>query len=309
MIDKENTKQTKPLVFFVCFVIFVCSVFSLRSFGSGPHRYGEPVQLGMITNPKLAEISGITPSHTAKGLWWVHNDSGDQARIYIINSSGKLLGQYTVAEARNRDWEDMAGYKDSRGTPMLYLADSGDNELKRDDLTIYRVKEPDLSKGVMTGMTATAEAFPFRYPDGRQNAEALFVDPKNGRPYLVTKTMSPPCGVYRFPLPLRPGVKATLEKVEGAGADRISKMMLVTGAANSPDGRRVIVRSYFGAFELSRDGGGTFESIFKSVPESIKLAPERQGEAISYTTDGRSVVTTSEKIPAPIFKVTRENIN
>ncbi len=253
----------------------------------------------------------MTPSRTAKGLWWVHNDSGDKARIYLIDSSGKLHGRFTVTGARNRDWEDMASYIDVNKKPMLYLADSGNNSRKRDDLTIYRIKEPTLSpngpKGVKDGATENAEAFPFRYPDGRHDAEALFVDPKNGRPYLITKSMSSTGGVYRFPLPLRPKEKVTLEKVTGEASDQISKLLMVTGAAVSPDGNRVVIRTYFGAYELARTSGkGNFETIFKSELKSIKLPLLRQGEAISYTLDGRSIVTTSEKIPAPIFKLTRD---
>ncbi len=315
------TKQTKKSKFFVCLVIFVCFVFSLsHSDEAQPQKpltsYGEPSQIGTITSSTLSEISGITPSRTAKGLWWVHNDSGDKARIYAINSSGKLLGRYDVTGARNRDWEDMAGFVDIQKKPILYLADFGDNDSKRDDLTIYRVREPDLSKGLpkglpkgpIEGVTEQAEAFPFRYPDGRHDAEALFVDPKSGRPYVITKTMSPPCGVYRFPLPLRPGEKVTLEKVKGEAADRLSKVILITGAASSADGTRVVVRTYFGAFELTRTRGGpgsSFETIFSTIPVTIKLPLERQGEAISYTLDGKSIITTSERIPAPIFKINR----
>jgi hypothetical protein len=272
--------------------------------------YGEATQIGTITSQSLAEISGMTPSRTARGLWWVHNDSGDKARIYLIDERGKLHGRFIVTGARNRDWEDMAGYLDNNKRPMLYLADFGDNSRKRDDLIIYRIKEPVIpkggSKGLRDGATESAEAFPFRYPDGRHDAEALLVDPKNGRPYVITKTMSSSGGVYRFPLPLRPKEKVTLEKVPGKAVDQISNLLMVTGAAVSPDGRRVVIRTYFGAYELSRaSSGGNFETIFKSELTTIKLPLLRQGEAIGYSLDGRSIVTTSEKIPAPIFRLTR----
>lgn len=282
----------------------ITNIMRASQFTSG--SYGKPVEIGKIDDSALQEISGLTPSRTGNGLWWVHNDSGDQPRIYAINSSGKLLGRYTVTGARNRDWEDMAGFTAGNGKPMLYLADIGDNQRKRDDLTLYRIKEPDLSKGVRDGKTEPAVPLPFRYPDGHHDAEALFVDPQNGRPYIVTKTFSPPCGIYRFPLPLRPNVKVTLEKVEkteGAAVDRITGLMLVTGAATSPDGNHVVVRNYLTAYEMARTRGGAFETIFKSEPKEVPLALDRQGEAISYTRDGKSIVTTSEKTPAPIHKI------
>jgi hypothetical protein len=314
---KERLRWNRSLplavLIFACFALspgFSRKIDPIRPAAS----YSEATQIGTITSQSLAEISGMTPSRTTRGLWWVHNDSGDKARIYLIDSSGKLHGRFAITGARNRDWEDMAGSIDGNKKPMLYLADFGDNARKRDDLTIYRVKEPVLSptppkdgaKGPRDGATESAEAFPFRYPDGRHDAEALFVDPKNGRPYVITKSMSSSGGVYRFPLPLRPKEKVTLEKVTGEAVDQISKLLMVTGAAVSPDGSRVVIRTYFGAYELSRaSGGGNFETIFKSELKTIKLPLLRQGEAISYTLDGRSIVTTSEKIPAPIFKLTR----
>ncbi len=276
-----------------------------RAHSNSSDIYGEPSQIGTITDSPLTEISGMAPSLTAKGLWWVHNDSGDKVRLYVINASGKLLGKYDVTGARNRDWEDLASGPGRNGSPQLYIADIGDNSLKHETSTIYRVKEPDLSKGSFNGATQAVEPLNFRYPDGRHDAEAIFVDPQSGRPYIVTKTMSPPCGVYRFPLPLTPGETVTLEKVSGEAVDRIEQLMLVTGAAASRDGSRVIVRSYFTAVEMTRARSSPFETIFKSSPQTVKLPIERQGEAISYSPDGQAIITVSEKLPAPIYRMKR----
>ncbi len=273
--------------------------------GSG---YEAAKPLGTITDAQLTEISGLAPSRTARGVWWMHNDSGDQPRVYAVNSRGKLLAKFTVTEAKHVDWEDMASGPGKDGKPALYLADSGNNSLSRGELTLYRVAEPSLAKAtpktVLTGETAAAEAFPFRYPDGKHDAEALFLDPQSGRPYLVTKQMTPPCAVYRFPLPLRAGQVVTLEKVTGKAIKAISQLALVTGAATSPDGKRVVIRTYFTALELVRTGG-KFESLFNAEPQTIKIPLEKQGEAISYTLDGKALVTTSEKLPAPLYQLVR----
>jgi hypothetical protein len=269
--------------------------------------YGEAQLIGTISDPQLNEISGLAPSHSAKGLWWAHNDSGDQARLYVINSAGKKLGQFIVAGAKNRDWEDMASYIGKDGQAMLLIADSGNNGATQEELTLYRLKEPNLAKS-KSGETEPAEVFTFRYPDGKFDAEALFVDPASGRPYLVTKTNKPPCAIYRFPLPLRAGQTMTLEKVKGAATQRVGQLLMTTGAAASPDGNRVVVRTYFTALELMRAKGGGFETIFSSEPETIKIPLERQGEAISYTADGKALVTTSEGVPAPFYQLPRQPI-
>jgi hypothetical protein len=270
--------------------------------------YTAPKQIGTITNAQLTEISGLAPSRINKGIWWAHNDSGDQARLYALNNKGQLLTKYNVKGAKNVDWEDLASGPGSDDKPALYIADIGNNSLSRSELVIYRVSEPHLAqtapKTVLTGETVAAEAFRFRYPDGKHDAEALFVDPQSGRPYLVTKKMAPPCAIYRFPLPLQPGKTVTLEKVTGKAVEAIAQLALVTGATASPDGKRVAIRTYFTAIELARTGG-RFESVFNAEPLTIKLPLERQGEAISFTADGKALVTTSERLPAALFQLVR----
>ena len=278
----------------------------IADMASDTKGYGEPRQVGAITDKALKEISGIAPGRVTPGVWWVHNDSGGAARLYAINSEGKLLGSFNVSGAKNKDWEDIAGGPGRGGAPALYIADIGDNGASRDDLVVYRVKEPRLTPGAKSQSTEPAEAFPFRYPDGRHNAEAIFVDPESGRPYIVTKTQTSRCGVYRFPLPLRPGQSVMLEEVKGESIASIAQLRLVTGAAASPDGRRVGVRTYFSAVELRRAPGRGFEAVFSAELVPIRLPLEQQGEAIAYTADGKAIVTTSEKLPAPIYQMTRQ---
>jgi len=268
--------------------------------------YESAQQIGTITDRRLDEVSGITASRRTDGVWWVHNDSGDLPRIFAVNSSGRLLGIYRVVGAINVDWEDIASGPGADGGPALYIADIGDNENRRDAVVVYRVKEPDISSSGEPAQTESAEPFQFRYPDGAHNAEALIVDPGSGRIYVITKTQSHSCNVYRSPWPLKLGEPMTFEPMTGAAVATISQWRLVTGAAASPDGRRVAIRTYFSAFELLRAPGKGFESVFDSSPSSISLPLEQQGEAISYTRDAKYLVTTSEKLPAPIHQLKRK---
>jgi hypothetical protein len=279
----------------------------------GSALYDEAQQVGTITAPELSEISGLAPGRAARGVWWAHNDSGGKARIYAVSQTGQLLASFDVAGATNVDWEDIAAAPGADSRPALYIADTGNNGRDRDELTIYRVREPQFTpgaragaEGVISGATEAAEAFHFRYPDGRHDAEAIFVDPRSLRVYVVTKTMRENCRVYRFPHPPRAGERVTLEAVTGARVEAVERMRLVTGAATSPDGSRVVVRTYFSAFEFQRAPGGRFESVFDRDPTSLKLPQTRQGEAIAYSADGQSLVTTSEKLPAPLYQMTRK---
>jgi hypothetical protein len=273
----------------------------------GDDEYGTPRIIGTITDRQLDEVSGLVQSSSG-AFWWVLNDSGNAPRIYAIEGNGRLLARFNVSGAKQIDWEDLARGPGRDGKPALYIADAGNNNLDREELTIYRVPEPRVSRRAQndlhTGKTAPAEAFRFRYPEGKHDAEALFVDPETGRPYLVTKELIPPCGVYRFPLPLSATRTVVLEKVHGDAIKVISGMMLVTGAATSPDGKRVTIRTYLTALELVRSGE-PFESLFKAQPRTVRIPIEKQGEAISYTASGMGLVTTSEKVPAPLFEMDR----
>lgn len=267
--------------------------------------YEDARQIGTITASELSEISGIAPSYREPDVYWVHNDSGGKARIYAVDSNGKRIATFDVSGATNIDWEDIASVSVVNSEPALYIADIGNNHLDREELVIYRVGEPKLASE-KSGLTETAEAFYFRYPDGQHDAEAIFVDPDSEQIYVVTKTATQNCRVYRFPNRPRSGEHVTLEIVKGKHIASVESIRLVTGAATSPDGNRVIIRTYFSAFEFQRAKGAAFDSIFDREPVTIKVPQMRQGEAVAYSSDGKAIVMTSEKLPAPIFQMNRK---
>ncbi len=165
-------------------------------------------------------------------------------------------------------------------------------------MAVYAVREPVAEEPA--GIVATWRA---RYPDGQLNAEALMLDPHDGRLYLVTKEGSGRAEVFRFPA--QPSeTTGILERVavvqlEGTSAS----MRKVTGGDWSADGRRVVLRSYIVAWEW--DTHTTDRSAhWNDEPRRAWLAVEDQGEAIAYTADG-SLLTTSEGEPMAVNLVPR----
>ena len=61
-----------------------------------------------IRSSEIDECSGIVASRRYSDLYWVHNDSGDRARFFGIDSRGELRVQIEVDGAQNVDWEDIA---------------------------------------------------------------------------------------------------------------------------------------------------------------------------------------------------------
>src|SRR5690554_2937742 len=73
-----------------------------------PTAYSDPIETGKLESVDLKEASGSAASKCQPGVYWTHNDSGDDALIYAINEKGEHLGVWAVAGAANKDWEDIA---------------------------------------------------------------------------------------------------------------------------------------------------------------------------------------------------------
>lgn len=155
-------------------------------------------------------MSGIARSRTYSGIYWVHNDSGDRARIFPIRQDGSVVippfvsrrdtssrpedpalvyEGIQVGGAVNIDWEDIAIDGDT-----LYIADTGNNANARHDLAVYVLKEPNPET---TLQTPILKRIPIAYPDQKAfpgdewhfDCEAIFVF--QGKLYFLTKHRAP----------------------------------------------------------------------------------------------------------------------
>ncbi|HEV2734240.1 MAG TPA: hypothetical protein VGV85_05345 [Longimicrobiaceae bacterium] len=234
----------------------------------------------------VAESSGLAESRVRPGVFWTHNDSGGDPVLYAVNAAGQLLGTVRVTGAENKDWEDVA-VGPCPGGSCLYIGDTGDNNGKRKDVEVYRVPEP------LPTATATAPAqrFKLRYPQQSRDSEAMFVLP-DGTLYLITKGRQHPVELFRAAAPLRAGATSVLQRVSGLSTSEPGRIDQVTGAAATPDGRRVAVRTYTGLYVFR-----TADLLSGDQPaaERVDLAPldEPQGEAVEIRDDG-TVFLTSE---------------
>ncbi|HEX2211835.1 MAG TPA: hypothetical protein VHG93_29380 [Longimicrobium sp.] len=248
---------------------------------------------------EIHESSGVAVSRAHAGILWTHNDSGDPL-LYAVYADGRTAGRVRVAGARVEDWEDVALAPCPSGGDCLYVADIGDNDAERPSITVYRVPEP--APGAAA--SAPAEAIRLRYPDGAQDAEAMFV--LGGAIHVVTKGESGPIAIYRAPRSAGPGAEATLERVRQLSPGKVDRPMRVTGADASADGRWVVMRtlesaSLYPASELDGDG--------PLAPRAVDLEEldERQGEGIAFAPDGSLVVTSEggkKDRPATVARLT-----
>jgi len=233
---------------------------------------------------------------------WVHNDSGDSARIYALSIQGKHLGVYNLVGASATDWEDIAiGPGPVEGQDYVYIGDTGDNTRNRSSVTVYRVAEPSVSatQDPVTVDLDGVDALPMQYPGpAAYDCEALLVDPVNGDIFLVTKDRAGEgvAHVFRNPAPHTPGVMVTLELV-----DSIPLPSQVTGGDVSPSGDGVLLRLYFQGYYWPRATGTNLWEAFSGTACSVPLAVEPQGEAIAFAPDGLGYFTISEGAYQPVY--------
>lgn len=268
-----------------------------------------PVQTGVIRSAEIRETSGIVASRRNPGLLWLHNDSGDEPRLFAVRVDGTLAGIYLLEGARAFDWEDIAiGPAPGSPLPHLYVGDIGDNQRVRTDITVYRVPEPRIGPGQAVPRRLTdVERFMLYYPDGPHDAETLMVDPAGGGVFIVTKDRgSTVAQVFRAAFPLHSGTRSPLAEVgriawEGTTAAET----LATGGDISPDGSEIVIRTYLRAWLWRRREGESVPQALARRPCEVPLAVDVQGEAIGFLADGSGYVTVSEGREVPIYRFDR----
>jgi hypothetical protein len=291
-------------------IILISVVMTLFAAGSYSAQSGTPElafrigrQVGKIQAKSLNEASGIVASRKNPGVLWIHNDSGNSATVYALNTEGKLLQTCRIEGAHNRDWEDIAiGPGPDKKLDYLYIGDIGDNSARHSSIIIYRVPEPKVDpNGPPTEMEiGPAEKIEMVYPDGPKDAETLMVDPDNGDIYIVSKREIF-CRVFRA------AAADLAQKPVRLSQVGILPWTLAVGGDISTDGRFVIVRSLTHASIWVRQKDQPLWKVFTQPPLNIKLMPEPQGEAICFDAEGRGFFTTSEKAHQPIYYYARSD--
>lgn len=270
------------------------------------------VPVARVEHPPIDEMSGIVKSRRWAGVYWVHNDSGDQARVFAIRADGSAVmpGQQNrkedagkvepvppefpglaINQAVNTDWEDIA--YDGQN---LYLADVGNNNNARRDLAVYVVSEPnpfDARSATPTTRYPVAYLDQADFPpagDKPFDCEAVFA--RGGNLYFLTKHRSPvgmPVGATNlYVLSLR-----------SARADRVNVLRKVaslqglpgwvTAADVSDDGRRLaILMQAPGQAVWTFDLEGPESGWLRKPSAKVEFSGARQCEAICW--DGPDTV-------------------
>ncbi|MCO4769576.1 MAG: hypothetical protein KDA24_06050 [Deltaproteobacteria bacterium] len=259
------------------------------------------VSLATVDDGELDEISGLVASRRTSGVFWVHEDSGSSPVLTALDRAGRTLGTLTLEGVGALDSEDLALGSCADGTDdwCLVLGDFGDNTLTRTDYSLFRVREPDLAdEDRPFDLSLTPEQLVYTYPEGSQNAEALVLEP-DGVPVVITKREDGDAWLYRLPAvwsgPVAADRVATLAMGPTGGL-----VDTVTGSDLSPDGDRLLLRTYTYArhYDVSDDG---LDGVSQAATRELLVGAELQGETIAWDDDERSVLHVGEAENATLW--------
>ncbi len=290
------------------FALFVCFVFLPLAPLSAQKAY-------KVKDKQLDEISGIAASHQYEDMYYVHNDSGGESKLYFIDGKGKTKAILSLSGISNRDWEDIAVGPGPHPTNYVYIGEIGDNQAKYPNYCLYRLMEHSWTFGEAqldfkdsTGRVIAkyrsqksywkffsdmsrvepVDSLGFIYEDGPKDCETLMIDPANGDVYLVSKREDK-VGVYQ--------IKAPLSTDSLNVAKRILSLdfALAVGGDISPQRDKIIIKTYNRVYQWRIAPGQSIAEALSGAYETLPYKVEPQGEAICYSADGKSYLTLSER--------------
>lgn len=181
------------------FLKWVLALFGLATLPSQAQTIEE-----FALSDKLNEISGLESLNDSTLI--AFNDGGNKSEVYLLNLEGEIVKTVDVLETKNRDWEDI-----TRDDTYVYIGDIGNNQNKRKNLSIVRLKISE----ILQKDEVEAEYITFRYEDQKifpPENDSLFYDAEgmtfyNDSIWIFTKDRSIPFigNSYVYKVPVVPG--------------------------------------------------------------------------------------------------------
>lgn len=269
-------------------------------------EYQTPVAVGTLEGDLLAEVSGIVHSRRNPEILWVHNDSGDSARIFAIDLSGVHRATLQLDGVTAVDFEDIAtGKCPHSDLSCLWIADIGDNDRERAFVWVHVVEDPLIQGRVPEAQTTQdtpVRSFKVIYPDGPINSEAMVVSKDGSSLWIFEKTKSQrQARIYRSSADLRTHSENEDLLVEEVGnfdapGLNIPHGFKITAADLHPSEKALVLRVYPGSWQYLLGSHDDLANLGQIQPTVVALGPltEAQGEAVAYHVDGHSIWTLSE---------------
>ncbi|WP_312716585.1 hypothetical protein [Sphingobacterium multivorum] len=269
-------------------LLFTFSLLSLQVYSQNRKDYFKTqIALGELTDPQLKEVSGIIPAYQ-EGNFWVHNDSGDGATIYLIDRQAKLLKKFSLEGVSVVDCEDIDRVKIG-DTYFLVLADIGNNAGKRTWTCLYVFPEPQADDPGLIPKKSIRAIF-LKFPgQQRLDAESIMIDPIDNMLYVISKRefRSTVYGAEVF----------TNVKQQYFTLNRIAELPFTFATASAIDqtGTQLLVKNITHIFYWQRNRSESWKQVLQRKPAILPYQVEPQGEAIAFDSNGTGFYTISER--------------
>jgi hypothetical protein len=305
VITKDNFTGGNPS-FRLCILALLFGLGHMSTHGAPTFANG--VSVGTVTASALDECSGIIASRNNANVIWTHNDSGDSARLFALDTQGRLLGTYTLTGATHTDYEDIGiGPGPLTNVSYLYVGDIGDNGESRSSIRVYQIPEPAVHARQYTNPPTVGvkgvRAITLSYPDSPHNAESLFIDPWTGDLFIVTKESTTSRVYSTSQAGLNSGTNVTLAFVRNIAFN------IPSAADISPTGKEILIRQEDFARVWTRTNGQSISSALAAAPVTVPVIgtpTEPNGEAIAFDANGNGYFTLSEASSAqPLYYFAR----
>lgn len=277
-----NIARTKALLIIVLFLS------DLLLYAQNSKDYFKTqIAVGELIDPLLKEVSGIVVSRE-KGNFWVHNDSGDGANIYLIDRHAKLLKTFTLEGVNVIDCEDIDRLRIGNKN-YLVLADIGNNLGKRTWASLYVFPEPSICDSTLISKKDIKTIF-VKFPgQKRLDAEAIMVDPQDNMLYVVSKRE------FRSTVYSAPVFANTKQQYFTLSKTAELPFTFATAAAIDPAGKEMLIKNITTIFYWKKKSGKSWAEAFQRKPIEIPYAVEPQGEAITFDDESNGFYTLSER--------------
>jgi hypothetical protein len=248
----------------------------------------------------IKKVTGMVA--TDKGIFVVEGNDTDQVTFNLLDANCKA--ELNIFSGANpRDPQDLAMASDG----SVVVADIGDTDggaPSRERIAI----ETALPDG------NTAKTFRFQYPGGAAfDAKAMVLD--KGDVPIVFANEGGTTNIYKPSKALEAEITENLPQLAKIGTFTPANTNTpnpkgaagnaqVTGAAKSPDGKHVVVRTLSDAYEYEVADGDVAKAL-TTTPVVTPLPNEPQGEAITYSADGTKFITVSVGAGATLMSWTR----
>lgn len=264
----------------------------------------EPEKICIVKDDRISEASGMAPSRRQKDAVWIHNDSGDPARLFLVGPDGQTRAMVSLNIEYPVDWEDMCSFE-ADDEKWLLIGDIGDNQGIRSKTArpceLLLIKEPEITPANGNPVNIKVDVvsrMEFQFPDGPEDCESLAVDTRTKEILLLTKGVPQKCQLFRLPLSTARGRQKLVAEPVASLAVPFATSMDV-----SADNRSLVIVNMFSGALIRRGAEESWASACQRPITVLTLPAQPQCETVCFESTGDFVFVTSERSQQPLWRI------